>query len=106
MARAATYQDLRAEGETLRQRLERATPNGPPVEGLIREVRVWQLRCAVAVAVRSPRIVSQFRSRAGALQELVGHGWSPSPGWEATLAHLISTWLGAIDWAEGPGAVD
>ena len=103
MARAATYQDLRNEGETLRMRLEHESLNGPPVEGLVREVRVWQLRCAVAIAIRSPRLVPGFRSRAGALQELVGHGWTPSPGWEPALGHLISTWIGAIDWAEGPG---
>ncbi|MGH2465312.1 MAG: hypothetical protein ACRDGI_07620 [Candidatus Limnocylindrales bacterium] len=102
MARAASYGDLRGEGETLRTRLERVIPDGPPVETLIREVRVWQLRCAVAVAIRSPRLVSEFRSRAGDLQELTGHGWVPSPGWQSALAQLISSWLGAINWAEGP----
>jgi hypothetical protein len=104
VARSASFEDLRGEGESLRGLLEQTGPHGQPVETLVREVRVWQLRCAVAVAIHSPRLVAEFRTRAGDLQELAGHGWVPLPGWESALAQLISAWLGAIDWAEGPGA--
>jgi hypothetical protein len=104
MARAATYEDLRTEGEALRRRLARKSLTGPAIDVLVRDVRLWQLRCAVAIAVRSPRLVAPFRTRAGALQELAGHGWTPVAGWQASLALLIATWMAALDWADGPGA--
>jgi hypothetical protein len=104
MARAASYRDLQAEGLKLRQRVARHGLTGPAVEALVRDVRVWQLRCAVAVAVRSPGLVAEFRSRAGALQERASHGWTAAPDWQPALSVLISSWIGAIDWAEAAGA--
>ncbi|HLY14455.1 MAG TPA: hypothetical protein VKR24_08895 [Candidatus Limnocylindrales bacterium] len=100
MVRATTYRDLSDEGERLRQLLLRRQIAEDDIERLAREVRVWQLRCAVAVAVRNPRLVADFRAKAGDLQRLVGRDWAPEPDWQARLMGLVSSWLNAIAWAE------
>jgi len=99
MVKATTYQDLHAEGERLRQLLLRRQVHDREIERLAREVRIWQLRCAVAIAVRNPRLVPDFRARAGALQQLVGRDWQPEADWRARLTELVSSWLGAVAWA-------
>ena len=99
MVRATTYQDLQVEGERVRQLLLRRQVDDREIERLAREIRIWQLRCAVAIAVRNPRRVPDFRARAGALQQLVGRDWQPEADWRARLTELVSSWLGAVAWA-------
>lgn len=101
MARSATYQDLHRDGEQIRRVLMRRRALGDGEAELVyRDVRLWQLRCAVAIAVRSPRLVPDFRTRAGTLQERLGRGQQPEAGWQVRLVGLVSSWLGAIAWAE------
>lgn len=99
MAKATTYQDLQAEGDRLRQLLLRRPVPDREIARLAREARIWQLRCAVAIAVRNPRLVPDFRARAGALQQIVGRDWQPEADWQARLTGLVDSWLGAIAWA-------
>ena len=99
MVRATTYQDLQVEGERVRQLLLRRQVDDREIERLAREIRIWQLRCAVAIAVRNPRLVPDFRARAGALQQLVGRDWHPEADWQAQLTELATSWLGAVAWA-------
>jgi hypothetical protein len=101
MARSATYQDLRDDGERIRRVLQRRRPlEERQAELVFRDVRLWQLRCAVAIAVRSPRLVAEFRARAGALQEPLGRHQVPGPDWHIRLHELVTSWLAAISWAE------
>ena len=99
MVRATTYQDLQVEGERVRQLLLRRQVDDREIERLAREIRIWQLRCAVAIAVRNPCLVPDFRARAGALQQLVGRDWQPEANWQAQLTELASSWLAAVAWA-------
>lgn len=63
-----TYDDLRAEGETLRKRVAELIPALIATALLIDTIRGWQLSCERTVAGGSPQFLTAFRVQTGPFQ--------------------------------------
>ena len=97
-----TYDDLRAEGETLRQRVGELSPAPIATALLVDAIRRWQLTCERTIALRSPHVVTAFRAQSGPFQRLMGDGWMPKPGWRQELDDAIDRWMNALDGVISP----
>jgi len=103
MARTPTYGDLAADGQALRRRLSELIVSADRADELVRDIRVWELRCATTVAVRNPGLVAAFRVETGSIQRLMGDAWFRTPGWQARLDDALAGWLAALERVLGRG---
>ena len=92
-----TYGDLRQEGVAIRGRLTGLEVSVEGVDGIVRDIRSWQTRCKIAVAVRSPKFVAEYCAGTGPAQRLLGETWFPTPGWRRELDEKLNSILRALD---------
>jgi hypothetical protein len=98
MIRTSTYGDLIDDGAAIRRRLSGVDVSVEAVECLVRDLREWQTRCAIAVAVRDPMLVAEYCAGTGPPQRLMGEGWLPTPGWRRELDERLVRCLRALDF--------
>jgi hypothetical protein len=88
-----SYDDLQAEGATLRGQLAVLDPSLESIDAYLRSVRSWQVRCQEAVTLRTPGQSAGFRTATGPPQELLGYAWFPTPGWTTRVDQSLVLWM-------------